>query len=117
MLTIDGLTLAAPSALQISYESVGRVEITADGSLASDRLALKRRAKIQWQGLKAAEAAQVLTALTQGVFLAVTLPDPRTGETAELTMALTSLEAGLLTAGENGRPGLCRDVTAVLRER
>ena len=117
MLTIDGLTLAAPAVLQIGYESVGRTEITADGCLAADRLALKRRVKIVWNGLKPAEAAQVLTALTQGVFLAVTLPDPVSADAVTLTMALASLEAGLLTAGANGKPGICREITAVLRER
>ena len=117
MLTIDGLALATPSALEVGYESVGRSEVTADGSLAADRLALKRSVKVVWQGLKAAEASRILTALTGGVFLAVTLPDPLTGVSAELVMAVQSLNAGLLTAGGDGRPGVCREITAVLRER
>ena len=35
MLTIDGLVLPTPAALKMSYESVGRMETTADGALAA----------------------------------------------------------------------------------
>ena len=117
MLTIDGLAQPAPAELRVGYESIGRRETTADGSLAADRLALKRQAHVVWRGLKREEAAQVLSALTQGVFLAVTLPDPLTGEPAGLTMTVLSLEAGLMAVDAEGRPAACRVVTAVLRER
>ena len=96
MLTIDGLTMPAPVSMILSYESVGRSEITADGALAADRLAIKRRAKIVWRGLERVAAAQVLGALTQGVFLAVALPDPRAGEMVSLTMTVISLDAELM---------------------
>ena len=117
MLTIDGLLLPAPASLRVSYESVGRRETTADGSLAADRLALKRQAQAVWRGLDRAEAAQTLQALTQGVFLTVTLPDPRTGEADTLQMTVLSLDAELLSVDGEGRPSACRDVTAVLRGR
>lgn len=117
MLTIDGVAVAAPEELKISYESIGRTEITADGATAADRLALKRQAVIVWRGLENAEAAPLLTALTQGVFLTVTLPEPLTGNAEELVMRLTRLEAELLTVDGGGRPERCRTVTAVLRER
>ena len=60
MLTIDGLLLPVPASLRVSYESVGRRETTADGSLTADRLALKRQAQAVWRGLDRAEAAQTL---------------------------------------------------------
>ena len=117
MLTIDGLTPAAPSELHIGYESIGRAEITADGSTVADRLALKRTALLVWRGLGRDDAAQLLTVLTQGVFLAVTLPDPRTGDAASLTMRLTRLETELQRVDPGGRPETCRTITAALRER
>ena len=117
MLTVDGLALPAPTALVIGYESIGRTELTADGSTAADRLALKRRAQIDWRGLDRNAAAQVLAALTQGVFLAVTLPDPRAGDVVSLTMRLVSLEAELLRVDGDARPETCKTVRAVLRER
>ena len=63
MLTIDGLAQPAPAELLVGYESVGRRETTADGSLAADRLALKRQAHVVWRGLGREEAARVLSAL------------------------------------------------------
>ncbi len=117
MLTIDGLALPAPVSMILSYENVGRSEITADGALAADRLAVKRRVKIVWRGLSRAEAAQGLAALTQGVFLTVTLPDPRAGAAVSLVMAVVSLDAKLMSVDAQDRPAACRDVTAVLRER
>ena len=117
MLTIDGLVLPAPMALRVSYESIGRREITADGAMAADRLALKRRVNVVWRGLERTEAAQVLSALTDGVLLAVALPDPKAGTAANLTMILVSLEADLMTADSGGSPGSCREISAVLRER
>ena len=117
MVTVDGLTLAAPTALRLGYESVGRTELTADGNTATDRLALKRRAELEWRGLDRAPAQQLLSALTQGVFLSVTLPDPRAGEAVSLTMRLISLDADVMDVDAAGQPGVCRAVTAVLRER
>ena len=117
MLTIDGLTMPAPVSMILSYESVGRSEITADGSLAADRLAIKRRVTIVWRGLEHTAAAQVLGALTQGVFLTVGLPDPRAGEMVSLTMTVISLDAELMSVDAQNQPAACRDVTAVLRER
>ena len=117
MLTIDGLALPAPSAMTMSYENVGRSETTADGALAADRLAIKRRVKIVWRGLERAAAVQVLSALTQGVFLAVGLPDPQAGGMVSLTMAVIGLDAELMSVDAQNQPAVCRDVTAVLRER
>ena len=117
MLTIDGLALPAPAAMTLSYENVGRSEVTADGSLAADRLAVKRRVRLVWRGLERTAAAQVLGALTQGVFLAVGLPDPRAGAMAGLTMTVVSLEAELMNVDAQDRPAACRELTAVLRER
>lgn len=117
MLTVDGLALPAPTALRMGYESVGAATLTADGTTAADRLAVKRRAEIVWQGLDRADSAAVLAALTEGVFLTVTLPDPRAGAAVSLTMRVTDLEAELLTADGAGRPDLCRQIRASLRER
>ncbi len=117
MLTIDGLVLPTPAALKMSYESVGRMETTADGALAADRLAVKRRVSLTWRGLGRTEAMQILSALTDGVLLTVALPDPKAGAQASLTMILVSLDADLLTVESGGSPGCCRDITAVLRER
>ena len=117
MVTIDGLALPAPTALTVSYDSVGRSAVTADGSLVADRLAVKRRAKLVWRGLERADTARTLTALTQGTFLAVTLPDPRLGDVASLTMTLSRLDTEVLTVDGDARPGVCQQVTAVLTER
>ena len=117
MLTVDGVVLPAPGAMRMGYESVGAVTVTADGSTAADRLAVKRRAVLMWQGLGREDSAAVLSALTEGVFLAVTLPDPRAGAAVSLTMRVTALEAELLTADSAGNPALCRRIRAELRER
>ena len=117
MLTIDGLALPSPAQLTVSYESVGRTEVTADGSLAADRIALKRRVRAGWRGLGREEAALVLTALTRGALLAVTLPDPRTGQSEALTMLVVELDADLMSVDGEGAPAGCRDITTVLRER
>ena len=117
MLTIDGQNMPAPAALRLSYESVGRVEVTADGSTAADRLALKRRAVITWAGLARVDCARLLTALTDSVFLTVGLPDPRAGGQVSLAMRLAGLDADLLSVDGDGLPEVCRQITADLRER
>jgi len=116
LLIVDGQELPPPCGLTVEYLSIGSADLAADGSTVADRVAVKRRADVRWVGLSGEEAAQALTALTNGVFLAVELPEPLSCGRESLVMRVTALKAELMTV-DGGRPGLVRELTAVLMER
>lgn len=115
MLRINGTAAPSPSALSVSLEPVaGATERSADGAAVVDFLGDKRRLKLKWACLSAAQLKALLGAVSGGFFEAE-YPDPITGAAASVTCwcAARSMEMFRL---RDGAP-VWRDVEMEWMER
>ena len=86
MLYINSVKMASPSALNVSIEDRGDFSaVNVLGQRLADRLATKRTVDAEWSLITAAEAAQLMQAVTDGVFFKAKFPDPGTGGMREGT--------------------------------
>ena len=78
-LTIDGTVVPTPAKMNVELLNVGsNAERCASGRLVCDRVAVKRKWKLTWAMLNAADT-KLLLRCADGFFTAV-FPDPMTGE-------------------------------------
>ena len=116
MLTMGGVNLPAPSALNISLIDVSaQAERTASGLAVIDRIADKRRIHLKWALMTASQMRSLLTASGSGAFFSVTYPDPVTAASRTATVFVESRAAGILRMID-GSP-VWTDVEITLTER
>lgn len=78
MISINGVTIPAPSDFTVGIQDISKAERNARGTMIIERIATKRKLELQWKYLSKPQLSQLLN-LVSGVFFSVTYPDPQTG--------------------------------------
>jgi hypothetical protein len=78
VLKINGVTMPAPSALNVGIMDISKAERNAAGSMVIERIATKRKLELTWGFLTKTELQTLLNAVSP-VFFSVTYHDPQTG--------------------------------------
>ena len=96
MIRIGGAEMPSPSELKVEIFDVGvQDERTADGGLAVDRIAVKRRLNLAWAHMTPAQLGALLKLVAQPLF-EVTYPDPETASSRMMQCTCTGRTAGVL---------------------
>ena len=97
MLTVNGASLPAPSAMKISIFNVGAQSArTASGLAVVDRIGVKRKIEMKWAHLSATDMQTLLTAVGAGAFMSATYPDPATGAARTMQCYCEERKTGML---------------------
>lgn len=88
MIKINNVTIPNPKTMvwgqyDLSSEATSRNLL---GEMLKDIVATKVRVDLEWDPLTPAQASAILTAITAGVYMNVTYPDPKAG--AEITKVM-----------------------------
>lgn len=112
---ISGQTVRTPTELKVGVFRISKAERLADGSMAIDIIALKRRLDCCWQIISAPDLQHLLNILESKTFHTVEYPDPQNGEAATLTAYVGDINQ----AAWHRRDGVryWRDVSISLIER
>lgn len=101
MIAISGIKMPSPCAMQAELISIGSEEQrSASGRLVCDRVAVKRRLKLQWAALSGADLRKLLCA-ADGFFTAE-YPDPLSGETRETVFYASACKMNALRMNAGG---------------
>ena len=80
MLIIQGIEMPEPKRLEVIQNRMGKEMTNAAGKLVTDGGRWRRTLEAAWAASTPADAAQILSAVSDTGFLSVTFPDPATGE-------------------------------------
>ncbi len=97
MLKINGADMPVPASLTVRLEdSRFSLRRTLDGAACVSRAGTYRTLSCQWQYLTQTEMARLLQAVSGDAALAVSYPDPATGQTRAMTACCTERSMGLM---------------------
>lgn len=83
MIEINGIRIPVPTAFSVDIEDLdGESERTADGNLHRERIAVKRKLKLEYKWLDQHQSSELLNAMGDE-FFNVTYPDPQEGYTTK----------------------------------
>ena len=103
MLGVNGVDIAAPSAMKVTVFDVSPAqERNAAGELVMDKLKQKRRLDLKWARLSGSDLAAILNAVGGG-FFTVRYPDPMAGENVQISCCCGDRTIGILRM-EGGVP-------------
>lgn len=78
MISVGGTPITTPSEFQADVMDISKAERNAEGTLIIERIATKRKLKMQWNVLTNSEISTLLSAIASSTFT-VEYPDPVTG--------------------------------------
>lgn len=82
---LDGVQIKTPH-LEVGSFLISKSERMADGTMAMDIIAEKRRLDLHWPLIKDVDLQQILSLLGSKTFHQVTYPDPEHGEDHTITV-------------------------------
>jgi hypothetical protein len=82
---LDGMQIRTPQ-LDVGTFVISKSERMADGTMAMDIIAEKRRLDLTWPLIKDVDLQQILSLLKSKTFHTVTYPDPEHGEDRTITV-------------------------------
>jgi hypothetical protein len=82
---LDGMQIRTPQ-LDVGTFVISKSERMADGTMAMDVIAEKRRLDLHWPLIKDVDLQQILSLLKSKTFHTVTYPDPEHGEDHTITV-------------------------------
>jgi len=112
---INGQTVATPTELKVGVFRISKAERLADGSMAMDIIAVKRRLDCRWEVISASDLQHLLDLLESKTFHTVEYVDPQDGETASITAYVGDVNQAAWQRKNGVR--YWRDVSIALIER
>lgn len=101
MIAIGGTKMPSPSAMQAEVICVGSgEERSASGRLVCDRVAVKRKLKLEWTALSGDDLRKLLSSADG--FFAAEYPDPLTGAMRESTFYASTCRTKVLKVNSDG---------------
>lgn len=114
ILVIDGVTLPAPSELQIGIMDLSKAERNARGLMIIERIATKQKLEVSYEFITKDDLRKVLNSVAP-IFFSVQYEDPLTGTNRTGTFYVGDRNIGVLDF-RNGVPRY-KDVSFSLVER
>ena len=100
-LTINEVEMPAPSEMKVELVNVGSDEQrSASGRLVCDRVAVKRKLKLEWTALSGDDLRKLLSSADG--FFAAEYPDPLTGAMRESTFYASTCRTKVLKVNSDG---------------